>query len=377
MNFGINPTVLGKTGSQYDLTNDLTIIDSALSSRISDFNNCRLLISGCAGFLGFNFLNYFYHLQKKHNIQFSQIIAVDNFVRGEPDWLRVLADKFKSLKVINADILNAEFNTDFHYIIHAASIASPIFYRQFPIETIRVNSVGTDKLLSLALKSKEIKSFLFFSSSEIYGDPDPSFIPTDESYNGNVSCTGPRACYDESKRIGETICYSYYQKYSLPIKIVRPFNNYGPGLKLSDRRVIPDFYRSIFKDNKIVLLSDGLATRTFCYVSDAVAGYLLTLLSSCDGEAFNIGTENPEISMRDLASIIRDITGANASIEFAESHDTNYLQDNPNRRCPNIKKAQAMLGYAPQVSLEDGLTRTFHYYQSFSDLSSVEAQLPL
>ena len=119
-----------------------------------------------------------------------------------------------------------------------------------------------------------MKSFLYFSSSEIYGDPSPEFIPTSEDYSGNVNCIGPRACYDESKRIGETLCYNYYKELGVPTKIVRPFNNYGPGLKLSDRRVLPDMFRSALSDNQLVLLSDGSATRTFCYVADALVGYL-------------------------------------------------------------------------------------------------------
>ena len=288
-----------------------------------------------------------------------------------------MAHKFHALEVKNSDILTFECDIDFHYIIHAASIASPIFYRQYPIETIRVNSLGTDRLLDFAFKSKDFRSFLFFSSSEIYGDPDPSYIPTSETYNGNVSCIGPRACYDESKRIGETLCYSYYKKYHLPVKIVRPFNNYGPGLKIDDRRVIPDFFKSILGQNKIILLSDGSATRTFCYVSDAITGYLLALLSEHNGEAFNIGTENPEICMKDLATKIINLSNTNATIEYAKSHDENYLKDNPNRRCPDISKARTLLGYSPSVCLDDGLAKTFNYYRSFNQNTTTETQLPL
>ncbi len=377
MSSGKNLNVLGKFGENYNIFDDYSKIDESLRDSIKSFENSSLLISGCAGFLGFNFLHYFYHLEKSNKIKFSKIVAVDNFIRGEPDWLKELSCHFESLEIINSDILTLEYEYSFNYIIHAASIASPIFYRQYPLETIRVNSIGTDKLLASTLESKNIRSILFFSSSEIYGDPDPAYIPTSESYNGNVSCNGPRACYDESKRIGETICSSYYQKYGTPIKIVRPFNNYGPGLKLSDRRVIPDFFRSIFEDNKIILLSDGTATRTFCYVTDAISGYLLALLSSHNGHAFNIGTETPEISMKDLARKIAKTTGNQTQIEFAISHDKNYLKDNPNRRCPNIKKATDMLGYIPKVSLDDGLHKTYEYYRMSNKDFSKESHLPL
>ena len=142
---------------------------------------------------------------------------------------------------------------------------------------------------------------LFYSSSEIYGDPTPENIPTPETYRGNVSCTGPRACYDESKRYGETLCVNFARQHGVPIKVARPFNNYGPGLKITDGRVIPDFARDILAGRDIVMLSDGSAQRTFCYVADAVAGYYKILVKGRPGEAYNVGVETPEISMAELA----------------------------------------------------------------------------
>ena len=133
---------------------------------------------------------------------------------------------------------------------------------------------------------------LFYSSSEIYGDPTPENIPTPETYRGNVSCTGPRACYDESKRYGETLCVNFARQHGLPIKVARPFNNYGPGLKITDGRVIPDFARNILDGTDIVMLSDGSAKRTFCYVADAVVGYYKILVKGRSGEAYNVGVED-------------------------------------------------------------------------------------
>jgi nucleoside-diphosphate-sugar epimerase len=236
------------------------------------------------------------------------------------------------------------------------------------------NVIGLRNLLDLSMRlgaeGKPIESFLFFSSSEIYGDPTPENIPTPETYWGHVSCTGPRACYDESKRYGETLCVNFAAIHKVPIKTVRPFNNYGPGLKISDRRVLPDFFRDVLAGRDITLLSDGRATRTFCYVADAVTGYLLALLSPHNGEAFNIGTETPEISMRDLAGKVAALaaerskqTGTRApQVTFAKSEDASYVTDNPQRRCPVIAKARRMLGYAPRIGLEEGLERTFRYY---------------
>jgi UDP-glucuronate decarboxylase len=193
----------------------------------------------------------------------------------------------------------------FDYVIHAASIASPTFYRQYPIETMDANVNGLRHLLDQARRQaasvSPVAGFLFFSSSEIYGDPTPENIPTPETYWGNVSCTGPRACYDESKRYGETLCVNFAAVHHLPLKVARPFNNYGPGLKISDRRVIPDFAQDILQGRDIVMLSDGSPRRTFCYVADAVIGYFKILIRGRSGEAYNIGAEAPEISMAELA----------------------------------------------------------------------------
>ena len=248
-------------------------------------------------------------------------------------------------------------------IIHAASIASPTFYRKYPIETIEANIIGLKNLLDFSASFK-IEEFLFFSTSEIYGDPDAKNIPTNETYRGYVSCTGPRACYDESKRLGETLCVNYFQQHNVPVKIVRPFNNYGPGLNINDKRVIPDFFNDVLNGRDITIYSNGLATRTFCYISDAIEGYLRVLLSNYNGESFNIGTDSPEISIKELAELIIKISGKSLELNFLESKDVNYLTDNPQRRCPSIEKARSLLGYNPKISLDTGLKKTLNYYLS-------------
>ena len=208
---------------------------------------------------------------------------------------------------------------------------------------------------------------MFFSTSEIYGDPTPENIPTPETYRGNVSCTGPRACYDESKRYGETLCVNFAQQYALPIKIARPFNNYGPGLKITDRRVLPDFARDMFAGRDIVLLSDGSPRRTFCYIADAIVGYYKVLMRGRTGEAYNVGNESPEVSMLELAELLtkigRECFGYAGRVIRSESNDSSYLTDNPQRRCPVIDKARSQLGFNPEVPLEEGLRRTLAWYQ--------------
>jgi UDP-glucuronate decarboxylase len=228
------------------------------------------------------------------------------------------------------------------------------------------NTMGLRNLLDYAAVHRP-EAFLYFSTSEIYGDPDAAHIPTDESYRGNVSCTGPRACYDESKRFGETLCVNFAKVRGVPVAMARPFNNYGPGLRLSDRRVLPDFFRDSLAGRDIVLHSDGLATRTFCYISDALSGYLRILLGGKPGESYNIGTEKPEIGMRDLAGLVMKLTGSGARVVYRASDDRDYLTDNPQRRCPNIGKARGELGYEPRIGLEEGLGRALAYYRDHGD----------
>ncbi|MGH9896755.1 MAG: NAD-dependent epimerase/dehydratase family protein, partial [bacterium] len=208
--------------------------------------------------------------------------------------------------------------------------------------------------------------FLFYSSSEIYGDPTPENIPTPETYRGNVSCTGPRACYDESKRFGETLAVNFARVHDLPITIVRPFNNYGPGMKINDGRVIADFCRSVLEARDIDMFSDGSPTRTFCYVADAVIGYYRALLLGEPGESYNIGTDSPEISMRGLAETVvaagQGLFGYEGRVQLTPNPEADYLTDNPNRRCPDLTKAKSELGYSPAISLEEGISRTLQWY---------------
>jgi nucleoside-diphosphate-sugar epimerase len=257
---------------------------------------------------------------------------------------------------------------DFQYVVHGGSIASPVYDRKYPIETMDGNVNGLRQLLDYAQRRKEegkaLHGFLFFSSSEIYGDPTPENIPTPETYRGYVSCTGPRACYDESKRYGETLCVNFVQQHGLQITVARPFNNYGPGLKISDRRVLPDFARDVFAGRDIVMRSDGSPKRTFCYVADAVTGYYKVLVRGKAGEAYNVGVETPEISMAELADRVvelgRELWGYKGQV--VKKVDANYLLDNPDRRCPVITKARTDVGYAPSIGIDEGLRRAMIWY---------------
>jgi nucleoside-diphosphate-sugar epimerase len=349
---------------QADLENSCT--DSF--SELKKISGETLLLTGCAGFLGYYFSNLFAFWNANQNEKIFCTLQ-DNFQRGRPSWIDELPVS-NTLKIEKHDVLDPYDQFDYQNVIHAASIASPFFYRKYPIETMDANVIGLRNLLDAQVEFRRSSSkntrFLYFSTSEIYGDPSPENIPTKENYRGNVSCTGPRACYDESKRYGETLCVNFSKSKSLPVTIARPFNNYGPGLKLEDGRAISDFARSIKETNSITLLSDGSPTRTFCYISDAVTGYIKTLVSGRSGESYNIGSDKPEISILTLANMMKTIcetqSDSNVTIKSRKSEDKDYLTDNPNRRCPDISKARADLGFNPSIELEVGLPKTLSWY---------------
>jgi UDP-glucuronate decarboxylase len=356
------------------LSQDWQRVERDLGPKTASLYGSRVLITGAAGFLGFNFLHFFSYLNKKNSGNHSAInvVAVDNYLRGKSRWIVELAQGDPNIELRTHDITQPwpRDDTKYDFIVHGASVASPTFYRQFPLETLDANVGGLRNMLDLA-RLASVKSMAFFSSSEIYGDPLAHEIPTKETYRGNVACLGPRACYDESKRLGETLCYIYTQKYRLPVKIIRPFNNYGPGLRLTDRRVLPDICTDVLADREIVLYSDGKATRTFCYSSDALTGYLLALLSTHEGEAFNIGSQAPEVSIHELATLVSQVAGSTRSVVSRHSDDKDYLTDNPQRRCPDLSKSKSLLGYQPRVDLPTGLDRLIGWYKMFLPLEEV------
>lgn len=321
-----------------------------------------ILIAGAAGFLP----SYFVHTLVFANDNFfkkrSKIICLDNFRTGIAGRLRPWEGR-SDIEFITRDVTNAiKMDGQLDYIIHAASIASPTWYRKFPLETIDVNVIGTRRLLDLAKKQK-IKGLLYLSSSEIYGDPPSKYIPTREDYWGNVSSTGPRACYDESKRLAETLCMVYYRQFRIPVKIVRPFNVYGPGLRLDDGRVVPDFINDSLNSRPITVFSDGQATRSFCYIVDAVVAMLLLLTSNVSGESYNVGNDE-EMKISKFAKMVDSIAGNKRGVRFAVSNDKAYLTDNPQRRMPDLNKIKKAINWVPMVSTSEGLKRTIEFYRN-------------
>jgi len=354
------------------LEKDLTHLAAQLREEFGRMEGSSLLVTGGGGFLGYYLVQSVLFWNQRHAAgRPIRLTVVDNYKRGVPEWLLSLRGD-PNLTLVEHDAARPlpPGLPDFQWIIHAAGIASPTYYRQFPIETMDTNIAGLRHLLEYA-RSRQgspapVRGFLFYSSSEIYGDPSPDQIPTREDYRGNVSCTGPRACYDESKRYGETLCVNFARQYGIPVTMARPFNNYGPGLKITDRRVIPDFARDVIAGRDVVMLSDGSPKRTFCYSADAIAGYYKVLVRGRPGEPYNVGVEKPEISMLELAERItalgREFLGYRGRVVRQASAEKDYLVDNPNRRCPVIEKARREVGYAPAIDLAEGLRRSMVWY---------------
>jgi nucleoside-diphosphate-sugar epimerase len=312
------------------------------------------------------------HWNQNHSASAKINLTVyDNYIRGMPEWLEALRDR-PNLELRRIDMIEPlpKDIGHFDYIVHAAGIASPIYYRAKPLQCIDANINGLRNLLDYAVAERHagrpLRGFLFYSSSEIYGDPAATAIPTPETYRGNVSCTGPRACYDESKRFGETLCVTYARHEGIPVSMARPFNNYGPGLKITDGRVIPDFAKDLFAGRDIVMLSDGSPKRTFCYATDAITGYFKVLVRGGAGEPYNIGIDRPEISIAELAELAvkaaAELFAYRGKVVLGRSGEADYLIDNPNRRCPAIDKARSELGFDPKVSIEDGIYRSLIWY---------------
>lgn len=334
---------------------DITAIAQRVEKEAGELSGRTVLISGGAGFLGRYFLGVFRHFNAHVLARPCRVISVDNYITGERDSTFGRTDDPHVLSLWGDITQPLPVREPLDFIIHAAGLASPVYYQQYPLETIESAVVGAKNLLELA-RQHELRGFLLFSSSEIYGDPDPRAIPTPETYCGNVSSIGPRSCYDESKRLAETLSLIYQQRHGVPVRIVRPFNIYGPGMKPDDRRVVPMFTLKTLAGDTLPVHGDGHQTRTFCYITDAIAGFLKVLLSGATGGVYNVGNDDMEISMRDLAQLFVELSGSGARVETIPYPDS-YPAGEPQRRCPDLTKIRTELQYAPSVSLREGLQR--------------------
>ena len=306
----------------------------------------RMLVTGGAGFLGSHLCDHFIALG-------YEVICMDNLIKKEniENITHLLGhERFKFIKYDVTEYLYLEGKVD--DILHFASLASPKDYLDYPIQTLKVGSLGTHKALGLA-KEKGAR-FLLASTSEVYGDPKEH--PQPESYPGNVDPVVPRGVYDEAKRFAEAITMAYHRTHGVETRIARIFNTYGPRMRLDDGRALPNFMVQALKGEDITVYGDGAQTRSFCYVEDLIDG-IKKLLNSDEAEPVNLG--NPEeISILDFAKEIVRLTGSKSRIVF------NPLpQNDPKVRQPDITKAKRILGWEPKVSREEGLRRTLEYFK--------------
>jgi UDP-glucuronate decarboxylase len=339
--------------SKYEISEDIEKAIREIESLKNKIEGKSFLITGGAGFIGSWLCDLLHQLNAK-------IFCLDNLITGSKENIKHFFGK-KNFEFINSDVCNFQSEEKFDYIIHAASIASPSIYQKHPIKTLDANLIGTKKLLELARK-EDVESFLFLSTSEVYGNVPHEMIPTPETYYGFVNPFGPRCMYDEGKRAGEAYCYSYYLEYELPIRIARIFNTYGPRLDISNTgygRVVIKFIDQALRGKPLTIYGNGKQTRSFCYITDTISGLLkVLLLDGLDGEVFNIGNDK-ETRIIDLAYKIKNIANSNSEIIFYP-----LPKDDPLRRCPNLTKARSILKYNPKVNLEEGITKTVEWYKS-------------
>ena len=304
------------------------------------------LVTGAAGFLGS-------HLTDRLLAEGHHVIGMDNLITGSVANIQHLAGH-ERFKFIRHDVTQFIFlPDDIDYVFHFASPASPVDYLEYPIQTLKVGSLGTHNALGLA-KEKGAR-FILASTSECYGDP--LVHPQREDYWGNVNPVGPRGCYDEAKRFAEAITMAYCRTHGLDTKIVRIFNTYGPRMRLRDGRVVPNFIAQALKNEPITLHGDGSQTRSFCFMTDLIEG-IWRLAQSLEHEPVNIGNPN-EMSIRTFAERIIAATGSRSVIV-----EHPLPQDDPKVRRPDIGKARTLLGWEPTVGLDEGLEKTIAYFRS-------------
>lgn len=304
----------------------------------------RILITGGAGFIGSHLCDYFL-------ARGDEVIALDNFITGSADNFAQLQNhpRFRFVRQDVTDYLRVEGYLD--AVLHFASPASPHAYIAYPIQTLKVGALGTHKACGLA-RAKGAR-FLLASTSEVYGDP--LVHPQPEDYWGNVNPIGPRGVYDEAKRFAEAMTLAYHRAHDLNVRIARIFNTYGPRNALDDGRVVPNFIGQALRGEPLTVHGDGSQTRSFCYASDLIEG-IARLLDSDETTPVNIGNPN-EMTILTFAQKINALTGNRAGIIFRPRP-----VDDPSRRCPDISKARRVLGWEPNVSLDEGLEKTIAYF---------------
>lgn len=327
------------------------------------FSGKTVLITGANGFLPAYMAESLLYVSAALRLDIKVIAMVRNITKAKTRFADYADDK--NLIFIEQDVSNpVNIATDIpvDFIVHAASQASPKYYGTDPVGTLSANVLGTINMVNLA-KEKNVESFLYFSSGDVYGQVGDDHIPMTEDYYGFLDPTKVRSCYGESKRMGENICASWYHQYNVPAKMVRPFHTYGPKMLLDDGRVFADFVSDVLTNRDITLHSDGSARRAFCYLSDATIGFFMVLLNGKNGEAYNVGNPYQEHSILELAEIMVSLFPNKGLRVIMANKDTGnlYLKSPVARNSPAIAKIKE-LGWEPVISARDGFYRTVISY---------------
>ena len=320
-----------------------------MTTALARLQGTHAVVLGAAGFLGSHLCDRLVELDVR-------VTGLDNFITGDPDNLTHLLGKpgFRLLDYDVTDFLHVPGSVD--HILHFASPASPADYLRWPIQTLKVGSLGTHKALGMA-RAKGAR-LLLASTSEVYGDP--LVNPQPESYWGNVNPVGPRGVYDEAKRFAEALCLAYHREHGVDVRIARIFNTYGPRMRVDDGRAVPTFFTAALHGEALPVFGDGSQTRSLCYVDDQVEG-LLRLLASEHTGPINIG--NPqEVSIKELAAAVQDVVGRHPGVDFRPA-----LEDDPRVRRPDTALAEQLLDWKARYSLAEGLERTVPWFRSRVD----------
>ncbi len=326
---------------------------------LSDFpKNKKILITGCSGFIGQYLVKCLAEAFEEKNLKIYGIDIVG------------LNEKYKNFIFFKRDLY--KLNTrdipkiKYDYIIHLAGIPSPVYYKKYPLRTIFLNAELTRELLEISKKNKS--KFVYFSSSEIYGNPFNKFVPTGEDYHGNVSSISDRSCYDESKRMGETYSYIYKNNFGVDVKIIRPFNFYGEGMRFSDERIIPRFFSQVLNNKPITVFSNGKQTRTYCHIFDSIV-MICKIMFKGKKFVYNVGNPSEEISAANLATKILKTQKKTLSKSKKVPYPKNYPSDEPMRRCPSIRNFTTEFKFRPKIRLKKGL----EYFNKYAEKNFIRS----
>lgn len=320
------------------------------------YKDAAVLITGCNGFIGVWLCNFFDYINAEYGLNID-VVGVDVQLKANTNIVNVQY-RYRNI----CDFVYSDTDK-FDYIFNCAGIANPSSYMRDPIATLDVSYIGTHNILEYA-KDNDVKSVVCFSSSEVYGSPEPEYIPTSEDHVGRIHTYSNRSCYDVGKLVLETLCYTYHDQYNVPVKVVRPFNLYGPFM--DDTRVVPNFIRKVLAGEPLNVYGDGEQTRTFCYMIDAMVYLLKISVSGKNGQIYNVGTSSPEITMPELVTKLGEAAGMELDYKLIP-YPEDYPGDEPRRRCPDISKVMNLTGYEPQIHISYGLRRTYNYFKEKYD----------